>query len=163
MALPDALMAKYVPGGATEIAVTPDVKVQVEFGSLAAALGLAEIYQASERRDEAIGVLQQLVDVEPSPALTLSLAELLSESEAWDEVVELTAGTKSEDDVTLAICPYQGLALERQGMDDAAMEVYRDCLRARKRDPELLKTGALPARDAVPARRQEGDGQERPW
>jgi len=52
---------------------------------------------------------------------------------------ELTAGTKNEDDATLAICVLQAQALERQGMDEAALEVYRDALRSKKRDDELLK------------------------
>jgi tetratricopeptide (TPR) repeat protein len=137
--LPDPLMTKYIPGGATVIGVTPEVNVRVEFGSTAAALALAELYQGLDRREEAIGVLQQLVDAHPQPALVLSLAELLSETEAWDEVVELTAGTKNEDDITLAICIFQGRALEEQGMEDAAIEVYREALRARKRDEQLLK------------------------
>jgi tetratricopeptide (TPR) repeat protein len=44
--LPDDLMAKYVPGGTLSIGVTEAVTVEVPFGSLAAALALAECYQA---------------------------------------------------------------------------------------------------------------------
>lgn len=138
-ALPDDLMLKYIPGGMTEIGITDRVSVQVEFGSLAAALGLAEIYQRTNRRDEAIGLLQQLNAVAPHRAIILSLAELLSEAGAYDEVVELTAGVRNEDDLTLQLCVFQAQALEAQGMTDAALEVYREALRARKRDPELLK------------------------
>ena len=67
------------------------------------------------------------------------IAEHLTEAEAGDEVAELTAGTKNEDDLSLALCVFQGRALEEQGMDDAALEVYREALRSRKRDDELLK------------------------
>ena len=59
--------------------------------------------------------------------------------ESWDEIVELTAGTKNEDDATLGICIFQAEALEKKGMDDAALEVYRDALRSKKRNDELLK------------------------
>lgn len=138
-ALPDSLMAKYIPGGVTQIQVTPSVVVEVEFGSMAAALGLAEIYQRGGRREEAIAVLQQLDEISSAPALTLSLAELLSEAKAYEEVVQLTAGVRNEDDLTLQLCIYQAEALQAQGMTDAALEVYREALRARKRDPELLK------------------------
>jgi tetratricopeptide (TPR) repeat protein len=137
--LPDQLMAKYVLGGDTTIAVTPRVSVKVPFGSTAATLALAEVYQAAGRKSEAIGILHQLVQVRPEPALLLSLAELLAEEKAWDELVDLTAGTKNVDDVTLATCILQAKALEEQGMEEAALEVYRDALRARKRDAELLK------------------------
>jgi tetratricopeptide (TPR) repeat protein len=137
--LPDDLMRKYIPGGATTIGVTPHVSVSVPFGSTAAALALAEVYQGAGRRDEAIGVLQKLLEIRKEASLTLSLAELLAEEEAWDELVELTAGTKNQDDLTLAICIFQARALESQGMDEAALEVYRDALRSKKRDDELLK------------------------
>jgi len=84
--LPDELMSKYLAGGGTTISVTPQVAVTVPFGSTAATLALAEVYQETGRGDEAIGILQQLVQLEPQTPLVLSLAELLAENEAWDEV-----------------------------------------------------------------------------
>lgn len=137
--LPDELMSKYVPGGEIVISVTPQVPVSVPFGSTAATLALAEVYQEAGRRDEAIGILQQLVQLRPEPALILSLAELLAEGKEWDDLTQVTAGTKNEDDTTLAICLFQAQALEHQGMEEAALEVYRDALRSKKRDDELLK------------------------
>ena len=137
--LPDALMNKYIRGGATTIPVTPEVAVQVEFGSLAAALALAEIYQQQGRSEEAIGLLQQLVSVNDHPGLTLSLVELLAEAKEYDDVVDLTVGVRNEDDLTLQLCLYQAQAMEARGREDSAIEVYREALRARKRDPELLK------------------------
>ena len=137
--LPDELMAKYVPGGGIAIGVTEHVRVEVPFGSLAAALTLVECYQATGRADEAIGVVQQLADAEPHPFLMLSLCELLAESEAWDEIVDAAAGVKNEDDVTLQVRLYQARAFQEQGMQEAALEAYKDALRSSKRDPELLK------------------------
>jgi tetratricopeptide (TPR) repeat protein len=137
--LPDALMNKYVPGGHTEVEVTPGVAVEVPFGSLAAALALVECYQGEGREEEAIGLLQQLVEVEPDPGLVLSLCELLSEAGFSDEIVELAAGTRNGDDVSLQIVLYQAAALEDQRMNDAAAEVYKEALRSKKRNPDLLK------------------------
>ncbi len=137
--LPDALMSKYVPGGGIEISVTPQVSMSVPFGSTAATLALTEVYQQAGRGDEAIGLLMQLLEVERQTPLVLSLAELLAEAGSWDEVVQLTAGTKNDDDATLAICVYQAQALAEKGMTDAALEVYKDALRSKKRNDELLK------------------------
>lgn len=138
-ALPDALMDKYVTDGAITIGVTDSVKVDVPFGSMAAALTLVECYQANDRHDEAIGLLQQLAEIEPHPYLLLSLCELFAEAGAWDEIVDAAGGVKNEDDVTCQIRLYQAQAFEDQGMNEAAMEAYKDCLRSTKRDSELLK------------------------
>jgi hypothetical protein len=60
--LPDELMTKYGFGGGIKLKVTERVMVEVEWGSLAAALALVECYQEQGRTEEAIGVLQQLAD-----------------------------------------------------------------------------------------------------
>jgi tetratricopeptide (TPR) repeat protein len=138
-ALPDALMDKYVPGGGLSISVTDHVNVDVPFGSLAAALTLAEVYQGTGRLDEAIGLLQQLVDAEPHPFLVLSLCDLYAEAEAWDEFVDVAAGTANEDDVSLEVRLLQARALTQQGMREAALTAYKDALRSTKRDPGLLR------------------------
>jgi tetratricopeptide (TPR) repeat protein len=137
--LPDDLMGKYIPGGRLEIDVTENVSVNVEFGTAAAVLTLAEIYQRQARNDEAIGLLQQLVEVAPEPPLVLSLCELYAEEDAWDDLIEIAAGVANEDDITLAIRLYQAKALVARGASEAAAEAYRDCLRSKKRNPELLK------------------------
>jgi tetratricopeptide (TPR) repeat protein len=137
--LPDALMDKYVPGGEVELKIAANVRASVPFGSVCALLALAEVYQRQGRTDEAIGLMQQLAEVAPEPPVLLSLVELLTEQKSWDEVVEVAAGVKNEDDVTLAVRLYQAVALQWQHMDEAALEVYRDCLRSKKRDSDLLK------------------------
>ena len=138
--LPDELMKKYVEGGAIGIPVTDAVKVEVPFGTLAATLLLAELYQRNGRTEEAIGLIQQLLsELGQGPFLVLSLADLYAETGAWDEVVDLTAGVTNEDDVSLQVRLIQARAFREQGMDDAALEAYKDALRSKKRDPELLK------------------------
>ena len=138
--LPDELMEKYVPGGGIELPVTESLSVEVLFGSLAAALVLAEVYQRNGRLDDAIGLLQQLVDVDsPDPFLIASLCDLYAEQEAWDEIVEVAAGTTNDDDASLQVRVFQARALQEQGMKDAALEVYKDALKTKKRDPDLLQ------------------------
>jgi tetratricopeptide (TPR) repeat protein len=139
-ALPDELMAKYVVAGHVAVPITDEVAAEVPLGSLAAALTLAEVYQRNGRLDEAIGLLQQLVLEDGAhPFLTLSLCDLYAEAESWDEIVDVAAGTKNDDDVTLQIRLIQARAFQEQGMNDAAAEAYKDALRSKKRDPELLK------------------------
>jgi tetratricopeptide (TPR) repeat protein len=130
---------RHLSGGGIAVGVTERVKVAVEWGSLAGALTLVECYQAQGRTEEAIGILQQLAEAEPSPALILSLCDLYAETEAWDEIVDAAAGVANEDDITLEIRLLQARALREQGLDEAALGVYKDALRSKKRDPELLK------------------------
>jgi tetratricopeptide (TPR) repeat protein len=137
--LPDELMAKYCEGGGASIPVTEHVAIDVPFGSLAAVLVLAELYQRNGRTDEAIGLLQQLVEFDPDPFLVLSLCDLCADVEAWDEIVDVAAGTANEDDVSLQVRLYQARAFEAQGMHDAALEAYKDALRSKKRDEGLLR------------------------
>jgi tetratricopeptide (TPR) repeat protein len=137
--LPDELMTKYLSGGGIAIGVTENVKVAVEWSSLAAALTLVECYQAQGRTQEAIGILQQLADADENPAIILSLCDLYAQTGAWDELVDAAAGVSNEDDVTLEIRLLQARAVREQGLDEAALSAYKDALRSKKRDPELLK------------------------
>jgi tetratricopeptide (TPR) repeat protein len=139
-ALPDQLMSKYVPGGHIAVPVTEDVAVEVPFGTLAAALTLAEVYQRNGRVDAAIGLLQQVIEEGGDhPFLVLSLCDLYAEVAAWDEIVDVAAGVTNEDDVSLQVRLLQARAFQEQGMPNAALEAYKDALRSKKRDPELLK------------------------
>jgi tetratricopeptide (TPR) repeat protein len=137
--LPDELMKMYASGWYMTVEVTEHVTADVPFGSLAAALVLADCYERTGRSGEAVGLLVQLVGVEADPLPVLSLCVLLAERDAWDEIVKLAAGTRNDNDASLEVVIYQARALEAQGMDDAALEVYREGLRSPKRHPELLK------------------------
>jgi tetratricopeptide (TPR) repeat protein len=137
--LPDQLMTKYIPTGGIEIGVTEGVTIEVPFGTACAILTLVEGYQRADRTEEAIGLLQRFLAVAEHPALVLSLVELFAEDGDWDEVIELASGYAIEDDTTFGIRLFQAQALEAQGVDDAALEVYKDCLRSKKRNPELLR------------------------
>jgi tetratricopeptide (TPR) repeat protein len=137
--LPDELMERYAPGWHMRIEVTDHVIAVLPFGSLTAALVLAECYRRTGRSGEAMGLLAQLVDVGGDPLTVLSLCALLAEAEAWDEIVNVAAGTRNEDDASLEVMIYQARALEAQGIDDAALVVYTEALRIPKRHPQLLK------------------------
>lgn len=136
--LPDQLMKKYGVTGHLGLNITEFVQATVPCGSLAAALGLVECYQAAGRLEEALGVLQQIATEESSSAITLSLCDLYAETGAWDEIVEVAAGVSNDDDLTMQIRLYQARALREQGLSDAALEAYRDALRSKKRSPALL-------------------------
>jgi tetratricopeptide (TPR) repeat protein len=137
--LPDELLLKYAPGAAIELSITSEVSATVPVGSMAAALALVECYQDVGRQEEAIGLLQRLIEVDEGPTLKLSLCELYMDAGEWDEIVELGAGVANEDDLTLQIRLYQAAALAERGQDEVALEVYREALRSKRRSADLLK------------------------
>jgi hypothetical protein len=137
--LPDELMERYASGWYMRIEITDHVTALLPFGSLTSALVLAECYRRTGRSGEAVGLLVQLVDVGGEPLSVLSLCTLLAEAEAWDEIVNVAAGTRNEDDASLEVMIHQARALEAQGIDDAALVVYTEALRIPKRHPQLLK------------------------
>jgi len=136
--LPDKLMSKYAQG--LHIGVDIDrVSVPVEIGSLAAAMLLAQCYAETGRVEEAIGIAQQLYEHSETAGLLLFLCAMYQRAEDWDEIVHATAGISNEDDLTLTLRLWQAEAMEKQDLPDAAFEAYRDTLKSKKRDPELLK------------------------
>jgi tetratricopeptide (TPR) repeat protein len=136
--LPDKLMGKYAQG--LHISVDIDrVSIPVEIGSLAAAMLLAQCYAETNRVDEAIGIAQQLYEHSETAGLLLFLCAMYQRAEDWDEIVHATAGISNEDDLTLTLRLWQAEAMEKQDLPDAAFEAYRDALKSKKRDSELLK------------------------
>src|SRR5215204_4190543 len=109
--------------------------------NLATALMLAETYQRAGERQKAIELLKSLGATAPGePVFALSLADLYAEGGEWDEVVRVTEGiTKNEDDVTMNILTYRGIAMTELGMTEAALALTKECLKSKKRSPSLLQ------------------------
>lgn len=137
--LPDDLMHKYGALLTADLRVEDQISIPFEIGSTAAAFVLAQCYRDVGRMDEAIGLMQQLYDHWHYPAMLMSLCNMYLRVEDWDEIVHATAGITNEDNVTLIIRLQQAEALEQQGFPDAAVEAYRDTLKSKRRNPELLK------------------------
>jgi predicted Zn-dependent protease len=80
-----------------------------------------------------------VIETGDHPFLILSLCDLYAEVGAWDEIVDVASGVTNEDDVSLQVRLIQARAFREKGMDEAALEAYKDALRSKKRDPELLR------------------------
>lgn len=139
--LPDPIMLRYGVAGDMVVGVTPMVEVTVPMSNLSAALMLAEAYQHTGQSESAIELLESLGSVAPNePVFALSLADLYTESSDWHDAVRVTDGTTSnEDDVSLNILVYRAGAMVELEMYEAALELTKECLRFKKRNPDLLK------------------------
>lgn len=137
--LPDPLMQKYGIGGAALVSVTPNVVAELPHGSLAAALLLAELHQHEGRADRAAEVMESLGAVAPDPVFALSLADLYTELQRWDDVLRVSEDfMRNEDDATCQLLAYRARALRQKGLNDAAVEVLKEALKSKKRSPEVL-------------------------
>jgi tetratricopeptide (TPR) repeat protein len=136
--LPDRLMSKYAPS--LHLGVQVDrIALTIPMGSMAAAMLLAECYAETGRVQEAIGLAQKLHEHSATSNMLLFLCSMYLRSEDWDEIVHATAGVSNEDNITLMLRIWQAQAMEKQGLADAALEAYRDALRSKKRDDQLLR------------------------
>ena len=140
---PTPLMEKYVGNMEVEIEITPNVTVFVSINGLAATLLLVELYQAQRRVREAIALLEEVEELAHEPVVTLSLCELYASRELWDSIIERAQGIEPEDDVTLEIAIYYGLAMLEKGLSEAAASVFTKAVRRKKdRNPDLLREAA---------------------
>ncbi len=137
---PTVLMEKYLADFQLEVEITPHVGTAVPLDGLAAALLLVELYQEKGRITEAIGLLEELEELAPAAALTLSLCDLYAAQEMWEGVIERGKGVTAKDNVTLGIVIFYGRAMQSKGLHEAAVTIFTEALRSkRERLPELLQ------------------------
>ena len=130
--LPTVLMQKYLASITLPLAISPTVSAEAPVDGLAAALLLAELYQADGQIDNAIGLLDDIADLSKDPALTLSLCELLASKGMWNEIIELAKDTPAADDATLETKLYYGRAMLEKGLAEAAVSVFTEALKKKK-------------------------------
>ena len=129
--LPDHYQAKFLPAGLSltlAVRITDSVSAAPPFGELAAALALAELYQAAGRLEEAIGLLQQLFETLPDPLVRLSLCDLLYADGDYEAVLETSAGVTNESDVEVETMHLRGAAFLATGHPTAALETFTAAL-----------------------------------
>lgn len=144
-ALPDPLMQKHRLDGTfiviiIPLSITPLVQVEIEMGTIGAALLLAELYQEHGRLDLGIGLLENLISLAAEvPAIALSLGELYVQASMWDELSSMPISVKNTDDLSAEVLRYKARGLRERGMNEGALELLREALRSKKRHPEILK------------------------
>jgi tetratricopeptide (TPR) repeat protein len=141
--MPDRLQSKYLPSWASltlQIKLTDMISAVAPFDSTGACLALAERYQEADRLEEAIGLVQQLYEANPTdPEIALSLADLLLADKDYEGVLEVAKGAANDSDLGAAMLHMRGAALFALGMETGAIDAFRDALAKPSRDKELLK------------------------
>jgi tetratricopeptide (TPR) repeat protein len=143
---PDRLMNKYLPPARSELGIgvkiTELISARAPVNLTGASMVLVEAYQLAGRLDEAIGLVHQLHEANPTdPAIQLSLADLLLADSDFEGVVEATTGARNDDDLGVALLHMRAASFMALGHHTAALDAFRDALaKSANRDPELLKT-----------------------
>ena len=106
----------------------PGSQLRLPVNRDAVGLALAEAYQAEGEIEPAIGTVQQL---EPTTYAAVSLADLYTEAKRYGDVVELTDDITNEDEATMILLVFRGVAFREQGYFDAAHEAFKEALRSR--------------------------------
>jgi len=140
--LPGPLSERYAAGFTFSLAITEHVTLEADLSDLAAALTLAELYQAKGRLDDALELLAEVRRAYPDePYLILSSVELNCLAGHYPEVTQLLAGVSDKElgEVAAACRFYQAQALWHQGLGEAALTTIGQALKAVGDDPALEK------------------------
>ncbi|GBE15197.1 MAG TPA: DUF4236 domain-containing protein [Proteobacteria bacterium] len=138
--------ARYGISAVMSLPITDEISAHVGPDLRGVLLGLVEVYQRQERRQDALTCLEKLQRLEPDDVVVkLSLAELLLDAHPGDKkvcqkVVRLVEGIENETPIHAALLLYKARALRGLGLPDAARETLTIALRRKKdRSDELLR------------------------
>ena len=125
---------KYVGGTRVEIGIAQGVSAALPLDRDAVGLALAELNQRLGDPAAAAAIVEQL---DPSMHAAVSLAELYTESDRHQDVIDLTDEMRNSDDATALLCVFRGEALHALGFHDAAIAAFKEALRSRSRAAEI--------------------------
>ncbi len=138
-------MSKYFPNASFELEIAGGVTAQFPVTNTALTLALVEALQSLQRIPEAIKYVEEL---NPTYPALLSLAELYSDQDNWEEVIRLTDSLNVDSEITglLAILRSQAhFELDQLG---AAKECLKP-LTASKKYSDNLRFKALALRSNI--------------
>jgi tetratricopeptide (TPR) repeat protein len=130
--LPTPLIDKYLSDSNLRVNITPHVEADVSVDGMAATLLLTEVYQARNKLDEAMDLLEAVQNQIHEPALTLSICELYAQREIWDGIVERANNIAVTDEVTFETLIWYGRAMQGKHLHEAAIAIFNDLLKLKK-------------------------------
>jgi tetratricopeptide (TPR) repeat protein len=141
--MPDRLQLKYLRPSVFDlqigVKITEAITARAPASEFGATLLLAEVYQATGRLDEAIGLITQVHEAMSDPLVRLSLCDLLLADGDFAGVVETAAGVTNDSDVGVETLHVVAAAQIAMGQNTGAMESFREALaKTSGRDPVLL-------------------------
>lgn len=141
--LPDRYQAKYMPDSifslTLAIRITDAITARPPFDNLTAVLALAEAYQSAGKLEDAIGLMQQIHQIEADPLVRLSLCDLLYADGDHEAVIETSAGVTNDSDIDVETMHLRGAAFVATGLTTAALDTFTAALaKTANRDAGLI-------------------------
>lgn len=139
--LPDALMTMYAPPEQVrqqvQVAIVQGIYVTLEVDSLAAALLLAEAYQAVGQRDKAIELMGDLLELDPGDeAIRLSLCDLRFEAADFGGTIEVASLASPTSNLGFACQIFKAQAESWVGDWQTAKDTLESALAATEADDD---------------------------
>lgn len=138
-------LLKYLPGFNYDLEIAGGVIVTLPLTNAALTLVLAEALQSLQCGDEAIQYVEQL---DPTYPALLSLTELYSDRQDWEEVLRLTDRVRVESEVTALLSILRSQAHLELGQLVAAKECLKP-VTASKKYSENIRFKALVQRSNI--------------
>jgi tetratricopeptide (TPR) repeat protein len=142
--LPDDWMLTYAPPDfvqlKVQISIVDEIYATLDVSNLAAALQLAEMYQrVAGRRDDAIALMSEILDLDPSnEAVRLSLCDLLYEAADFGGVIAVAEQTSPRSSLGLACHVFKQQAYSYTGDHQAAKDAIERALSETEADDEAV-------------------------
>lgn len=125
---------KYLSASSVSVPITEGVQATLPISRDAVGLALAETEQTLGNLEAAIGVVESM---DPSAIAAVSLCELYLESGRYDDVIDVTNGTKNDDDPTALLVTFRGIAFREQELLSESLEALKEALKSSKRAPGI--------------------------
>lgn len=136
----DTFLGKYSPDDTITVPIAQGITATLPWDREAQALYLAELEQDAGDLDRAVAVVESLA---PSTVAAVSLADLYTAQQRWQDVVELTESLTNEDEAAMFLLIQRGGAFRELGHPDAAREALKEALRPRSRPAELRQLALI--------------------
>jgi len=141
----DPLLVKYLSHNHVEVGIADGISSVLPLDETTLALLYAEVLEIQDKFDEALAIVRELP---LTPVSMLSIADLLVQKKAWDDLITLTTRLANTDDITCLLLIYRAMAFREQKYYDAAAESFKEAMKSKSRDPELRNRALLERADS---------------